>query len=571
MRIASAALACFLLVSCGGDSNAPDLIVHNAKIVTVNEGFDVAQAMAVRGDRIVAVGSNDDVLALAGSATEQLDLEGKTVLPGLIDTHVHAASASMYEFENEVPEMETIADVLDYVRSRAEQLEDGQWIVVSQVFITRLREQRYPTRAELDEAAPNNPVMFRTGPDASLNSLALQESGIDKDFVVPADAPGKIERDASGEPTGIIRSSGHFVHPERSGAEPTKQDRLDRLKMMLTAYNEIGLTSVADRDASDAEVELYRELHANDALTCRVFLNLHVDTGDPIEEIEARLDEAAADPLHTYDNMLWLRGVKTYMDGGMLTGSAYMLEPWGVSKIYSIEDPEYRGMRYIEPEKTYQIAKAALERDLQMTAHCQGDAAVTTLVDAYQRVNDEDFPVAEKRPNVTHSSFMTQEVIDRMKTLGVTADLQPAWLERDGSTLKGQFGDERLAYFHPYKSLFDAGVVIGGGSDHMQKIGEMRSINPYDPFWGMWVAMTRQPRWMDEPLHSEQSLSREQAIRFYTINNAYLTFEEDEKGSLENGKLADFIVIDRDILECPVDEIKDITVERTYLGGARVH
>jgi predicted amidohydrolase YtcJ len=143
------------------------------------------------------------------------------------------------------------------------------------------------------------------------------------------------------------------------------------------------------------------------------------------------------------------------------------------------------------------------------------------------------------------------------------------WL--DGATLRKQFGDERLAYFQPYKSLFENGITVGGGSDHMQKIGSLRSINPYNPFLGMWITLTRQPRWSDQPLHTEQRISREQAIRLYTINNAYLMFEENERGSLENGKLADFIVLDRDILTCPVDEVRKIQVERTYLGDKLVY
>src|SRR5690606_4937058 len=149
--------------------------------------------------------------------------------------------------------------------------------------------------------------------------------------------------------------------------------------------------------------------------------------------------------------------------------------------------------------------------------------------------------------------------------------LQPAWLWLDGATLMKQFGDERLAYFQPYKTLFDKGVVVGGGSDHMQKIGARRSVNPYDPFWAMWITLTRQPRWMDEPFHAEQRIDREQALRLYTINNAFLTFEEDRKGSLEKGKLADFIVCDRDILTCPVDDVQDVKVLQTYIGGQLVY
>jgi predicted amidohydrolase YtcJ len=166
---------------------------------------------------------------------------------------------------------------------------------------------------------------------------------------------------------------------------------------------------------------------------------------------------------------------------------------------------------------------------------------------------------------------MSAEAIDQMKSLGIVADLQPAWLYLDGRTLLRQFGEERLRYFQPYDTLFEQGVPVGGGSDHMQKIGSLRSVNPYNPFLGMWITLARQPRGMDEPLHSEERLTREQALRLYTINNAYLTFEEREKGSLEPGKLADFVVLDRDFLTCPLDEVRDIEVARTWVGGKLVY
>jgi predicted amidohydrolase YtcJ len=268
--------------------------------------------------------------------------------------------------------------------------------------------------------------------------------------------------------------------------------------------------------------------------------------------------------------MLWVRGIKTYMDGGMLTGSAYMLKPWGVSKVYSINDPSYRGMRYIDAAKLYQIARFALKNDLQFTAHSVGDGAVQGMIDAYSEINNE-FPVRSARPCITHANFIPPGGIDKIKALGIVLDLQPDWLWLDGATLRKQFGSERMSMFQPYKSLFESGVTVGGGSDHMQKIGSLRSINPYNPFLGMWITLTRQPRWTDQPLHPEQRISREQAIRLYTINNAYLTFEEKEKGSLEADKLADLIVLDRDILTCPLDEVKSIQVEQTYLGGKLVY
>lgn len=565
------ALLALAVVAGSQRAPAPSHIFHNGKIVTVDPQFRIVEAMAVAEGRIVAVGTNDDIKRLAGTGTEQVDLRGKTVLPGLIDSHVHAPDASMYEFEQPVPDMESIEDVLAYVRARAETVEPGRWITLSQVFITRLREQRYPTRAELDRAAPRHPVAFRTGPDASLNSMALSMSGIDAKFKVPEGQPCRVERDRDGRPTGVLRNCARYIRSGPGRSEPTDAERLARLETLLADYNSVGITSIVDANADTEGLALYRTLLEQKALTCRTFLAYGVDAQAPLDRIEAAIREAAAHPLHQYNEMLWLRGIKTFLDGGMLTGSAYMRQPWGVSRIYSIDDPEYRGVRFIEPEKLYQIAKLALANDLQFTAHSQGDAAVDSLIDAYERINRDDFLVRARRPSITHASFMSREAIAKMKALGVVANLQPAWLYLDGATLERHFGTERLAYFHPYRTLFEEGVTVGGGSDHMQKIGSLRSINPYNPFLGMWTTLVRRPRGSESPLHPEQNLTREQAIRLYTINNAFLTFEESRKGSLEPGKFADFVVLDRDILSCPVDEVKDITVEATYLGGARVY
>lgn len=548
----------------------PNLILHNGKVLTVDREFSIAEAVAISGDRITAVGTNGEVRSLAASNTRMVDLEGKTVLPGLIDTHTHPLGAALYEFDHAVPDMETVADVLHYFRQRARVVPEGSWIRLQQVFITRLREQRYPTRAELDEAAPKHAAYFRTGPDASLNSLALELSGIDKDFRIPQGELGRIEREADGEPTGIIRSGAHLIKFEESQRAPTREDQLRRLKELLAAYNQIGLTSIADRNASPEAVGLYEELLGRNELTARVFVSAAINAQAPLEDIEASIAKLARHPRHRYGPMLWLRGIKFFLDGGMLTGSAYMREPWGVSEVYSITDPNYRGLRFVPPGKTYAILRLALRHGLQPTAHCVGDGAVHALIDAYGEIDDE-FRVRDMRPCITHANFMSPEAVERMAEIGIVADLQPAWLERDGATLLKQFGEARLRYFQPYKSLRDAGVIVGGGSDHMQKIGDMRSINPYNPFFGMWVALTRQPRWTDVTLQPEQRITRQDAIRLYTANSAYITFTEDEKGSLEAGKLADLIVLDRDILECPVEDVKRIRVERTYLGGRLVH
>lgn len=547
-----------------------DFILYNAKVVTVDSAFDIVDSVAVNGDRILAAGSRGEVAKFAGSKTRKIDLNGKTVLPGLMDSHVHSTEASMYEFDHPVPDMETVSDVLAYIKSRAAVTKPGEWIVLTQVFVTRLRDQRFPTRAELDTVAPRNPVYFGTGPDASVSSLALKLSGIDKNFKIPPGKAWRIERDPNGELTGILRNCSGLIKMKTGERIPTEADRLQRLKMLLDDYNAVGITSISERNLNDQGIELYRQLRDRNELNCRVYVMYSVDAQMSVPEIEEKMLSVSHSPLHRYDKMLWVRGIKTFMDGGMLTGSAYMLQPWGVSKIYSITDPTYRGMRYIEAGKLYQIARFALEHGLQYTAHSVGDGAVNAMVTAYSEI-DKEFPVRSSRPCITHANFIASEDMEKIKRLGIVLDLQPSWLWLDGATLLKQFGDERMARFQPYKSLFDDGIVAGGGTDHMQKIGSLRSINPYNPFLGMWITLTRWPRWMDRPLNPQQRITREQAIRLYTINNAYLMFVEKEKGSLEAGKLADLIVLDRDILTCPVDDIRNIQVEQTYLGGRLVH
>lgn len=553
---------------------AAPVALINGHIVTVDGDFSIAEAMLVEGERIVKVGTNAEITEGLAAAATRIDLQGATVLPGLIDSHVHSTGASVFEYDHVIPEMETIADVLTYIRGRTALVPEGTWINLSQVFITRLREQRFPTRAELDEAAPKHPVVFRTGPDAAVNSLALSLSEITRDTAAPEGGTGRLEKDpATGEPTGILRGSatGLIKRGETGTKSPDEKGKVDALAELLADYNKVGITSVSDRGAGDGSIALYSALRDSDRLTCRVYLYYSVNAQSPIETVLENIDKAAAHPLHAYNSELWLRGIKIFLDGGMLTGSAYMKRPWGVSAAYGIDDPEYRGMVYVEPEKLHVMARHALSKGLQFTAHSVGDGAVERLVDVYAKIGTEDFPVNEMRPCVTHCNFMTAEAIEKMATHGIVADLQPAWLYLDGRTLLKQFGMERLEYFQPYKTLAEKGVIAGGGSDHMQKIGSMRSVNPYNPFLGIWTTLTRHPRWMGDSLRPEQIIERADAIRLYTINNAWLTFEEKEKGSLEPGKLADFIVLDRDILTCPVEEVRAITVRETWLGGRQVY
>ncbi len=546
-----------------------DFILRNAKVATVDAKFSLAQAIAVRGDKILAVGSNADIAKLAGPNTRIVDAKGRLVIPGLMDSHTHPSGASMYEFDHAMPEMESIAHVLAYIRSRAAIAPEGQWITTSQIFITRLKEQRYPTRAELDAAAPKHPVAFQTGPDASVNSLALQLNKIDRNFQIPAGVPGKVERDASGEPTGILRTSGNYFKTGNTGARSaTEAQRTERLVALFKDYNSVGITTICDRNAGLGAIEGYAKLRDAGALTVRVSASQGVGSLGELAKIQDSIRAVAKHKLHT-ENDDWVRiiGIKMFLDGGMLTGSAYMREPWGLSEIYSITDPTYRGVLFIPKDRLKPMVRTAVESGLQFTAHSVGDGAVHTLMEVYDELAKEGLPIRQTRACVTHSNFMSKESVETAARLGVVLDIQPAWLYLDTRTLTKQFGYDRLRYFQPLKSIFAAGGVVGGGSDHMQKIGSFRSVNPYNPFLGMATAITRRAKWHEGQLHPEEALSREQALRFYTINNAKLLFKETRTGSLEPGKLADLALLDTDLLTCPEDKIAQTKVLLTMVGG----
>jgi predicted amidohydrolase YtcJ len=555
-------------------SQAPDVIYYNASVITMSAGpigqpigQSTAQAVAIRGDRFAAVGSNAEVLKLAGPATQKIDLGGKCMVPGIIETHVHPIGAALSEIDGPVPVVHSIAELKDYIQTQDKKLPPGRLIFVPKVYSTRLTDHRYPTRYELDEAAPNREVVADNGYAGVVNSVLLKKLGITRDTPQPAN--GRIEKDAKGEPTGLILGAPQLLRSVRNPRVATDKDRLWALKSMLARYNSVGITSIIDRSEGPDGFRAYQALYKSGELTARSFITYLIQAQGTPEQVRSEIEHI---PFVTGwgDNWVRVGSLKTIADGGILIGTAYLREPYGPNtRIYGFIDPNYRGVLSVPKENLFEMAKTAAELGWQMTAHTTGGGATDVLLDAYENVN-RTIPIRDRRFTVTHGNFPNVQAIERSKKLGVVYDIQPFWLYLDGPAIKDVFGPERMKDFQPLRSLFDAGIVVGGGSDHMIRFDPREATNPYHPFLGMWIAITR--KMVDgNVLNPEQRITRMEALKMWTWNGAYLMFAEKEKGSIETGKLADLAIITKNYATCPEDQIKDIEALRTVVGGKVVY
>jgi predicted amidohydrolase YtcJ len=541
-----------------------DLILHNGKIVTVDARFSTAQAVAVKGGRIVTVGTNAVVMKERGAGTRVVDLQGRTVLPGLFDSHVHALEAGLSEYGAALPALNSFDAVRSYLREQAKKTPKGEWIVVPRTFPTRLKEMQMPTR-ELLDVVTDHPVMFDASYVVIANSMALKMSGITRD--TPNPPGGEIVKDANGEPNGILKNAQRLLKgAPRASANFTHDDRLRALEEQLQRYVAAGLTSVNDRAVDAEQIALYQELKAKGRLPIRAALTWRPDASRPTEDLIAAI-KAAPYTTKTGDEWLRFAAFKLTLDGGMTIGTAFQRAPYGPfgKQLYGKTNPDDRGQLFIAPEKLTAVMRAARDRGWQLTTHDQGGAAIDTWLDTLAAL-DRERPIRESRSFVMHASFQSPEAIARMKQMGVLADTQSQWLYLDAPALEKVFGKAGMRMFFPLRSYLDAGIVVAAGSDHMIGHDKNRAVNPYNPFLSLWIMIARKTT-EGEVLYPEQKLTRAEALKTHTIWGAYMQFAEKEKGSIEAGKLADFVVTDRDYLTCPEDEIRAIEPVMTIIGG----
>lgn len=556
-----------LMVSCRPFRYA-DTVILNAKVVTVNEAFAIAGALAVQEDKIMAVGSSGEIKKLIGHNTRIIDAEGRCVIPGLIDAHLHPEQAAVSELHREIPDVKTIGELLQWIKMQTGIRDPGDWIIFPKFFHTRLAELRPPTLQELDSVSPGNPVFLDGSYGAVVNSAAFRQSEISPD----TNHPGIVRDKFSGTLTGMIKREAFRLFRIPPPAEFSDAERSDALVKMMGLYNRYGITSVCAGAGDYNTCEMYNALKESSKLTVRIFINFRIPivSGLTDEDWMKRISDMK---FRTGDGDEWVKtgALKMVIDGGILTGTAYMREPWGekAASVFGFDDPDYRGILSHSYEELYAVTRAAAMNGWKFTAHCTGGGGVDLLLDVYEAVN-RLHAIQSNRFSIIHGNFFTPEAIGRMAKLGVCADMQAAWFYKDADAMREMLGEERIMTFMPYRSLLDGGVMVNGGSDHMVKTGADVSVNPYNPFLAMWSMITRTTE-RGSVIVPREAITREEALRMYTMNNAFASFEENLKGSLEPGKLADLAILSDDILTCPAGEIKKIRSVLTMVGGRIVY
>lgn len=556
-------------ISCSPvEKDVADTILANGKIITVDSDFSIFEAVAVKDGKILDVGTDKDIRNLAGTETGVIDLRGHTVIPGIIEGHLHPILASQSELFDEIPDLHTIDELLNWVAGKASKKQEGEWIIHPKFFATRMMKMRPPSIEELDSVAPDNPVFLNGSYGGTINSKALVYSGITN----PEDHPGILKDTKTGLPNGLITAAAFKLLKLPEKRTLTADEKLAALKHMLHLYNQVGITSVCSGIGTTENFNLYKALLNKGGLTVRVYQNIRIPFSPHATPAEMQM---ALDSLGymTGDGDEWVKigALKATIDGGILTGTAFLREPWGVGSkdIYGITDPEYRGVLMISKDELVNMISVAAKSGWKFTSHVTGGGGVDTLLAAYQEVNEE-IPIIDRRFSIIHGNFFNHRAIKIMSDLGVYAEMQPAWYYKDADLLNRVLGEQRIKTFHPYRSLFDAGVVVNGGSDHMVKLDPYTSINPYNPFLSMWSIVARKTE-RGSNIVPEEALTRKQALRMYTINNAWESFDEKNKGTIEPGKFADMAVLSQDILTCPEDSIKAIKVLMTMVDGEIVY
>src|SRR5438445_8217343 len=542
VKAAALILMGFVLALPAWPQNA-DAVLLNGKILTVDNQFSTREALAIRDGRILALGSSAEMKKLAGPKSRVIDLQGRTVIPGMIDNHMHAIRAAQ-SFSTEVNWIgaASLAEALARIHDAAQKMKPGAWLIVvtPPATIDTFKEKRRPAQAELIAAAPNNPVYVQLGYGwAMMTPRAFEALKITSDADLPRGA--KLEKDAGGNPTGVV--TGNMVDLFDRLPKPTFDEQVEGTKEFFRELNRLGLTGMVDPGGNNVRPESYQALFKiwhDGQLTLRVVYSLCGMT--PAHEFEEYKNYLAMMPMGFGDEMLRFNGI-----GERIT--------WAMNGITG-QAPQ------ADLEKYYEIVRWAAQHNLTLTMHWANEKNVDQLLAVFERVNNE-FPIANLRWTIAHLNDGSAATFQRMKALGVGWTMQDA-IYNDGDQVVKEEGAEAARRMPPVMTAKKIGIVVSAGTD-------AHRVSTYNPFTVLqWLAdgKTAGGHALRGP---EETPSRADALRFYTMGSAWMAHDENRRGSLEIGKFADLAVLSQDYMTEPVDEIGKNVSLLTMLGGKIVY
>jgi predicted amidohydrolase YtcJ len=544
------------LMASDAPSQSVDVIITNARIYTVNPQQKWAEAIAVRGDKIIAVGDRKQIEALRGPATKEIDAQGRLLLPGFTDCHIHFMDGSLGLTRVDLNGATTVAEIQKRVKAYADAHPKEPWIQGMGWTYPTFAPSGLPNKKILDDVVPDRPVYLVAfdGHSSWANSKALEMAGIDRNTPDPSN--GKIVRDENGDATGALKEAAGDLVGSKTPV-PTRAERLDALRKGIHEANRVGLTRVHSAGQDFEYLDLYNELRTRGELTLRFYVAYFLDPPGLTPQSNALIDNAR----RQYDDD-WIAGgvVKTMLDGVVEAHTAAMLAPY-------TDEPTQSGKLFWDPDK-YKATVANLDaRGLQIFTHAIGDKAVRLALDAYQNAAAVNH-TKDARPRIEHIETITAEDIDRFGKLGVVASMQPLHSYPDDDTLgiwSRNIGPERASRAWVWRSIQEKGGALAFGSDW-----PVVTLNPWP---GVQTALTRQTSEGNPPggFIPQQRLSLEDTIRGYTLGAAFAGRREKTEGSLEPGKLADFILLDRDLFKIEPSEIDKTEVLITVVGGKVVY
>lgn len=545
-------LASLCLLHVQAQTKKAEIIFKNGNIYTVNEKQPRAAAIAVTGGKIIFVGSNEDAAKYEGNATRIIDLKGNTVVPGLTDSHYHLMGVGEREMNLNLEGANTLEEFLARVKERVDRARPGEWVTGRGWIETFWKPPVFPTRWDLDKISPNNPVVLtRADGHASVaNSAALKIAGVDKN--TPNPFGGEVLKDPkTGEPTGMLIDAAQGLvrrHIPRAGEQQAEQALLLGVKRSL----ELGWCEVQIPGNSYKEIELIKKLFSEGKIKIRIYDAV----SGPGPDANRLLQEGPV--IGAFDNHFTVRAIKAYMDGALGSRGAALLEPYS-------DAPNTSGFFTTKPEDLLPMFIEALRKGIQIETHAIGDRGNRTILDLYEKafnaVPPSERKVREPRWRVEHAQIVNPTDISRFARLGVIPSMQPSHAISDLHFAPARLGLARLKGAYAWQSFIKSGSIVPGGSDAPVERGE--------PMIEFYAAVARKDirGFSGEGWHPEEAVTREQALKMFTIWAARAAFEENIKGSIEVGKLADFTVLSADIMKIPEAEILKTRCVMTVIGG----